>query len=250
VPPSALDPEVRPAAWELVPTLARPFQVADIQKVRVYVRVPQAFLADMTPGTKARLELPQYPDHSFGAPASIRFHGSSPIVPATRFDLIRGCAGGYKIGMVATQDPRGGKRSVQRSTFRELIWVVLGGLVIAGFYAQATLPYPLDNQSHQIPPNIGAIVLGVLAACACYAAWTLWKRSTGTSDLRQRSGSTIAAVTYAALAILTLFFQIDVRLPECRKFGACAGALAKSVGWSIVWPASWIAYHRGAHHRT
>jgi RND family efflux transporter MFP subunit len=43
------------------------FQVADIHKVRVYVRVPQAFLAEIAPGNKAVLDLPQFPDRTFEA---------------------------------------------------------------------------------------------------------------------------------------------------------------------------------------
>ena len=43
------------------------YHVADIQRVRIYVRVPQAYTADVTRGTKASLRLPQYPGQSFEA---------------------------------------------------------------------------------------------------------------------------------------------------------------------------------------
>ncbi len=43
------------------------FQVADIHRVRVYVRVPQAFTADLKPGLKATLVMPQYPGQTFDA---------------------------------------------------------------------------------------------------------------------------------------------------------------------------------------
>ncbi|GGC80136.1 efflux RND transporter periplasmic adaptor subunit [Chelatococcus reniformis] len=43
------------------------FQVADIHKVRVYVRVPQAYVAGLVPGTKATLDLIQYPGRHFEA---------------------------------------------------------------------------------------------------------------------------------------------------------------------------------------
>ncbi|WP_454916098.1 efflux RND transporter periplasmic adaptor subunit [Xanthobacter sediminis] len=43
------------------------FQIADLKRVRVYVRVPQAYVADMTPGTKATLDLIQYPGRHFEA---------------------------------------------------------------------------------------------------------------------------------------------------------------------------------------
>lgn len=43
------------------------YQVADIHIVRVYVRVPQAFVADLKVGMKAILRVPQYPGRDFGA---------------------------------------------------------------------------------------------------------------------------------------------------------------------------------------
>jgi len=43
------------------------FRISDLHKVRVYVQVPQAFAAQMRPGLKATLALPQYPDKLFQA---------------------------------------------------------------------------------------------------------------------------------------------------------------------------------------
>ena len=43
------------------------FQVADMRKVRIYVRVPQAFVRDLSPGLDAQLRLPQFPGESFAA---------------------------------------------------------------------------------------------------------------------------------------------------------------------------------------
>jgi RND family efflux transporter MFP subunit len=43
------------------------YQIADIHRVRIYVRVPQTYVADLKPGTKATLRLPQYPGRSFEA---------------------------------------------------------------------------------------------------------------------------------------------------------------------------------------
>lgn len=43
------------------------YQIADIRRVRIYVRVPQAYIADLKPGTKATLRMPQYPGRSFDA---------------------------------------------------------------------------------------------------------------------------------------------------------------------------------------
>ena len=36
----------------------RPFQIADIHRMRIYVNVPQAFLGELAPGIKATLHLP------------------------------------------------------------------------------------------------------------------------------------------------------------------------------------------------
>ena len=43
------------------------FSVADLHKIRVYVRVPQAFSSMLTPGMTAVLKLPQFPDQPFEA---------------------------------------------------------------------------------------------------------------------------------------------------------------------------------------
>jgi RND family efflux transporter MFP subunit len=43
------------------------FAVADLHKIRVYVRVPQAFTSLLSPGMKTTLKLPQFPDQSFEA---------------------------------------------------------------------------------------------------------------------------------------------------------------------------------------
>jgi RND family efflux transporter MFP subunit len=43
------------------------FRVADIHKMRIYVRVPQALSGDLTAGQTAELSLPQYPNHPIQA---------------------------------------------------------------------------------------------------------------------------------------------------------------------------------------
>lgn len=43
------------------------FVVSDLSRLRVYVSVPQAFVAAITPGTTARLSVPEQPGRSFGA---------------------------------------------------------------------------------------------------------------------------------------------------------------------------------------
>jgi len=43
------------------------FEVSDLHRVRIYVQVPQAFSADLSPGLKATFEMPQYPGRKFDA---------------------------------------------------------------------------------------------------------------------------------------------------------------------------------------
>lgn len=43
------------------------FQVADLHRVRIYVRVPQAYLGALVPGVTATLRMPQYPGREFSA---------------------------------------------------------------------------------------------------------------------------------------------------------------------------------------
>ncbi len=43
------------------------FKVADVHEMRIYVSVPQSFSAQIHPGMKAALKLPQYPHRSFDA---------------------------------------------------------------------------------------------------------------------------------------------------------------------------------------
>jgi RND family efflux transporter MFP subunit len=43
------------------------FEVSDLQRVRIFVQVPQSFSAGLAPGTKATFEMPQYPGVQFDA---------------------------------------------------------------------------------------------------------------------------------------------------------------------------------------
>jgi RND family efflux transporter MFP subunit len=43
------------------------FEVSDLNKVRIYIQVPQAFSAKLRPGLTATLEMPQYPGQQFDA---------------------------------------------------------------------------------------------------------------------------------------------------------------------------------------
>ena len=43
------------------------FTVADVRRVRIYVRVPQSYVAQITQGQVASLTLPEYPDRTFQA---------------------------------------------------------------------------------------------------------------------------------------------------------------------------------------
>jgi|HubBroStandDraft_6_1064221.scaffolds.fasta_scaffold39365_2 RND family efflux transporter MFP subunit len=61
------------------------FEVSDIQKVRVYVKVPQAYTAGIHPGMDAKLDLPQYPNKMFDAKL---ITVSNAIDPASRTELV------------------------------------------------------------------------------------------------------------------------------------------------------------------
>jgi len=52
-------------------------------------------------------------------------------------------------------------------------------------------------------------------------------------------------IAYVLLGLLTLCFQVYVRLQECTGPTNCATSLGKGFVWSIVWPASWVAYGAG-----
>jgi RND family efflux transporter MFP subunit len=43
------------------------FELADLHRVRIYVRIPQAYSAQVRPGLKATFEMPQYPGRLFDA---------------------------------------------------------------------------------------------------------------------------------------------------------------------------------------
>jgi RND family efflux transporter MFP subunit len=43
------------------------FEVSDLHRVRIFVQVPQSFLAGLVPGVKATFEMPQYPGVQFDA---------------------------------------------------------------------------------------------------------------------------------------------------------------------------------------
>ena len=48
---------------------------------------------------------------------------------------------------------------------------------------------------------------------------------------------------YAAVALLTLVFQLYVRSGQCGD--GCALSYVKGVIWAIIWPASWVVYISG-----
>jgi multidrug efflux pump subunit AcrA (membrane-fusion protein) len=61
------------------------FTVSDIHKVRIYVNVPQAFLAELKPGLAASLVLPQYPGQPFSAELTTT---SNSVAPDSRSALV------------------------------------------------------------------------------------------------------------------------------------------------------------------
>jgi RND family efflux transporter MFP subunit len=61
------------------------YTIADIHRVRIYVSVPQAFLAGLKPGLAASLVLPQYPSETFPAKLATT---SNAVTPDTRSALV------------------------------------------------------------------------------------------------------------------------------------------------------------------
>jgi RND family efflux transporter MFP subunit len=61
------------------------YTVSDIHRVRIYVNVPQAFLAGLKPGLTASLVLPQYPSEAF--PANLATT-SNAVMPDSRSALV------------------------------------------------------------------------------------------------------------------------------------------------------------------
>ena len=51
---------------------------------------------------------------------------------------------------------------------------------------------------------------------------------------------------YAAGFLVTVVFQFSERLGACGQAGNCATSYAKAVAWSVIWPASWVAFASGA----
>jgi hypothetical protein len=47
---------------------------------------------------------------------------------------------------------------------------------------------------------------------------------------------------YLAAAVATLVFQVGVRSQQCTGASNCALSYGKAAVWSVIWPASWVAY--------
>lgn len=62
------------------------YQVADVHRVRVYVRVPQAYVGELEKGLKAKLRLPQYPGREFDA---VMVGSSNAIAQESRTALVQ-----------------------------------------------------------------------------------------------------------------------------------------------------------------
>jgi hypothetical protein len=56
----------------------------------------------------------------------------------------------------------------------------------------------------------------------------------------------LALRAYAVIGALTMIFQIIVRVRQCADTGGCAISFAKGFAWSVIWPAGWVAYLKGA----
>jgi RND family efflux transporter MFP subunit len=70
------------------------FAVADVHKMRVYVRVPQSESAEITNGMKASLTLPQYPDKTFAATVTTTANAIDPLSNTLLVELMADNADG------------------------------------------------------------------------------------------------------------------------------------------------------------
>lgn len=50
---------------------------------------------------------------------------------------------------------------------------------------------------------------------------------------------------YVAIGVLTLIFEIYLRLSICTETIACVSSLIKGLYLSIAWPMGWIVYLKG-----
>jgi RND family efflux transporter MFP subunit len=64
------------------------FTVADESRLRVYVRVPQGYSADIQPGTSASFKVPEYPDRTFTATADASAGAVDPASGTVLVQLI------------------------------------------------------------------------------------------------------------------------------------------------------------------
>jgi len=96
------------------------FAVADLHKMRVYVRVPQNFSAQITIGMHALLSLPQYPERKFSATVLTT---SNAINPESRTVLVE----------LVADNPDG------------LLW--------PGTFANVSFDVPADDKVLQIPTS-------------------------------------------------------------------------------------------------
>lgn len=82
-------------------------------------------------------------------------------------------------------------------------------------------------------------MLPLLFALLAFAVFLFWKSSGGPVTPRG------LAILYAAVAVMTLAFQIQIRFRGCEGLAPCGPEFAKAFAWSLAWPLSWIVYSAG-----
>jgi hypothetical protein len=50
---------------------------------------------------------------------------------------------------------------------------------------------------------------------------------------------------YVGIGVLTLIFELSIRLPVCMPTSDCTGSLIKGLAFSVVWPVGWVVYLKG-----
>jgi hypothetical protein len=50
---------------------------------------------------------------------------------------------------------------------------------------------------------------------------------------------------YIAIGVLTLIFELYIRLPVCMPTNDCASSIIKGFYLSVAWPVGWIVFLKG-----
>lgn len=55
----------------------------------------------------------------------------------------------------------------------------------------------------------------------------------------------VSLCAYGSVGVLSLIFQVVIRLQQCSGTSSCTISIAKGIVWSTIWPAYWPVYLAG-----